>query len=126
VDYEVPEVTDDMVNRAMEELRQNQALLEPADRPAKLTDQVTLSHIFVTALPGSAEEEAESAEDEAGEEAAAASSAQGEVDTETNEDTAGEADLEGDDEAGDDTILTAFLPMTNMTCSPVSQPNWSA
>jgi trigger factor len=102
VDYEVPEVTDDMVNRAMEELRQNQALLEPADRPAKLTDQVTLSHIFVTALPGSAEEEAESAEDEAGEEAAAASSAQGEVDTETNEDTAGEADLAGDDEAGDE------------------------
>jgi trigger factor len=102
VDYEVPEVTDDMVNRAMEELRQNQALLEPADRPAKLTDQVTLSHIFVTALPGSAEEEAESAEDEAGEEAAAASSAQGEVDTETNEDTAGEADLAGDDDAGDE------------------------
>ncbi|HVO43506.1 MAG TPA: trigger factor [Aggregatilineales bacterium] len=96
VDYEVPEVTDEMVNRAMENLRQSQALLEPADRPAKLTDQVTVSHIFVTALPDSTEEEAESAEGEADEEG----TAQGEVDTETDAGSAsGEVDVEGDHDA---------------------------
>jgi trigger factor len=100
VDYEAPEVTDEMVNRAMEDLRQSQALLEPADRPAKLTDQVTLSHIFVTALPDNAEEESESGEGESDEEGTGAGSTQGEVDTETDADSAsGEADVEDDHEA---------------------------
>jgi trigger factor len=98
VDYEVGEVTDDLVNRAMEELRQGQALLEPADRPAKLTDQVTLSYIFVTALPGEVEDEAGGAEGEADEDTAA-----GEAETGTGEESAeSRLDLpegeEGDDE----------------------------
>jgi trigger factor len=96
VDYEVPEVTDEMVNRAMENLRQSQALLEPADRPAKLTDQVTLSHISVVALPDSVEDEDESAEGESDEEG----TAQGKVDTASDADSAsGEADIEDDQEA---------------------------
>jgi trigger factor len=105
VEYEVPEVTDDMVNRAMEDLRQGQALLEPADRPAKLTDQVTLSHIFVTALPAEAAEESESGEDEP-DQVAAEDEVQTDLD-EANDQAAAEleAGAEGGDEgddAGDD------------------------
>lgn len=44
------EVTDDMVTEAMENLRQNSALLEPADRAAKLGDMVTFDHIMVAIL----------------------------------------------------------------------------
>jgi trigger factor len=40
IPYEEPEVTDEDVEAAMEELRQRQALIEPADRPAELTDVV--------------------------------------------------------------------------------------
>jgi trigger factor len=42
VPYENPEVTDDAVENAMEELRQRQALIEPADRPAQDGDVVVL------------------------------------------------------------------------------------
>ncbi len=48
--YEVKEVTDEMVTRAMEGLREEQALLEPVERPAKMGDRVTLSHIEVTVV----------------------------------------------------------------------------
>ncbi|MDF1500695.1 MAG: trigger factor [Anaerolineales bacterium] len=40
VSYEEPEVTDEDVEETMEELRQRQALIEPADRPAELSDVV--------------------------------------------------------------------------------------
>jgi trigger factor len=42
IPYEQPEVTDEDVEDAMEELRQRQALIEPADRPAELTDVVII------------------------------------------------------------------------------------
>jgi trigger factor len=42
LDYAEPEVTDAAVNDMLEELRQGQALIEPADRPAQLTDVVIL------------------------------------------------------------------------------------
>jgi trigger factor len=42
IEYEEPEVTDEAVEAMLEELRQGQALIEPADRPAQLTDVVIL------------------------------------------------------------------------------------
>jgi trigger factor len=65
VEYEVQEVTDEMVDRAMEELRQNQALLEPVERAAQMGDQVTFEHFEVVVLPKEgAETEAADEEDE--------------------------------------------------------------
>lgn len=40
--YEVPEVKDEAVDQMMEELRQSQALVEPVERPAQMTDVVIL------------------------------------------------------------------------------------
>jgi trigger factor len=40
IPYEEPDVVDEDVEEAMEELRQRQALIEPADRPAGLSDMV--------------------------------------------------------------------------------------
>ncbi len=42
IPFEETEVTDEDVEQAMEELRQRQALVEPADRPAELTDVITV------------------------------------------------------------------------------------
>ena len=42
VPYEAPEVTDEALEEALEELRQRQALIEPADRPAEAGDVVVL------------------------------------------------------------------------------------
>jgi trigger factor len=42
IPYEKPEVSDEAVEDAMEELRQRQALIEPADRPAQDGDVVVL------------------------------------------------------------------------------------
>lgn len=63
VDYEEDEVTDEMVNRAMENLRQAQAIIEDVDRPAKLGDQVVLSHVAVTMLPADDEDDANDLDD---------------------------------------------------------------
>jgi trigger factor len=42
MEYKPPSVTDEAVESMMEELRQSQALIEPAERPAKLSDVVML------------------------------------------------------------------------------------
>jgi trigger factor len=42
LEFEQPSVTDQAVEAMMDELRQGQALIEPADRPAQLTDVVIL------------------------------------------------------------------------------------
>lgn len=42
IPFEDPEVTDEDVEQAMEELRQRQALIEPAERPAELSDVVII------------------------------------------------------------------------------------
>ncbi len=69
--FEVDEITDEMVDAAMEELRQQKALVEDVDRPAQMDDQVMLLHIEVVDLtPDEAEDdeiaaEAAEADDEA-------------------------------------------------------------
>lgn len=60
LDYELEEVTDKMVDEAMENLRQNQAVVEDTDRAAQLGDQVTFGHFEVALL---VDEDAESDED---------------------------------------------------------------
>ena len=91
VEHETQEVTDEMVDDTMESLRQNQAVVEPADRPAQLGDQVTLEHILVSVMPDDAED---AGEDEAEDD---------EIDDEA--DTGGEdAEDSGEEEAGDDEI----------------------
>ena len=50
VEAEDTEVTDEMVNEAMEELRERQAVIEPAERPAQLGDVVTMEHLEIRVL----------------------------------------------------------------------------
>ncbi len=62
VEHEEQTVDDAMVDRAMENLRQNQALVEDVNRPAKFGDQVILSHISVARLIDA--DDADDADDE--------------------------------------------------------------
>lgn len=72
VESESPEVTDEQVNTAMEWLRQNQALVEPVERPAKVGDEVILEHLTVELVsegqPAEASGEAQPQEETPGEE----------------------------------------------------------
>ncbi|GIV81134.1 MAG: hypothetical protein KatS3mg051_0488 [Anaerolineae bacterium] len=73
VEEEPVEVTDEQVDRLMEWLRQNEAQVEPVDRPAQVGDAVLLEHLVVT-IVGEGEDGAEPA----AETAIAEESAQGE------------------------------------------------
>jgi len=88
VAHEVEEVTDRMVDDALENLREEQAELEPVERPAELGDRVTFDHIEIVLL----KDEAEQTEDEA----------EGDDEVEDEEEDEGEGDDEQDDEASDD------------------------
>lgn len=57
LEHEAIEVTDDMLNRAIERMRQDEALVEDVDRPARFGDQVLCSHISVTLVPREDDEE---------------------------------------------------------------------
>lgn len=97
VEFETPEITDEMVDRAMEELHQSQALIEPVERAAQLGDQVQFSHIEIVALSPDAEDAVnDEDEDEVEVEEAAAA-----VDVD-EDDVEDEADDEADDEDYDD------------------------
>jgi trigger factor len=56
VEPEPVEVTDDMLNRAIEKMRQDEALVEEINRPARLGDQVRFGHVAVTLLSDDDEE----------------------------------------------------------------------
>lgn len=51
LEYDEPQVEDEAVEAMLEELRQGQALIEPADRPAQLTDVVILDVVGVLLDP---------------------------------------------------------------------------
>ena len=89
VEAEVPEVTDKMVNDAMETIREGEAVIEPAERPAQLGDVLTMEHFQISIL---AEEE-----DEGEESAAEDDRASGDAHLEDDEDD----DFEDDDEEDD-------------------------
>lgn len=63
--YEVQDVTEQMVEDALENLREEQADLEPVDRPAEMGDRITFDHIEIVALDD------ETDDDRAGEDDAA-------------------------------------------------------
>lgn len=50
VEYEEPEVTDEMLNDAMEDLREQQAVIDDVDRPARIGDQLVFGHFYVGVL----------------------------------------------------------------------------
>jgi len=50
VEAETPEVTDEMVNDAMENVRESQAVVEPVERAAQMGDQITFEHVLVLDL----------------------------------------------------------------------------
>jgi trigger factor len=81
--YEVEEITDKMVDDAMENLLEGQAILEPVERPLQMGDQVTFEHFEVVLLTSETDEE--KAEDT----------------TETDESDAAD-DEPADDESADD------------------------
>lgn len=90
-DYQIQDVTDETVTETMENLRQEQALLEPVERPAKMGDQVSFSHIEVVVLKDeSAEEDDDDDDDDEDED---------EVEI---EDDSAEEESEEDDESDDD------------------------
>jgi trigger factor len=83
VEHEPVEVTDEMLNRAIEKMRQDEALVEEIDRPAQYGDQVLLSHVAVTLPPD---------EDTDGQD----------IDDEDDEEGEDEDDEEGEDEDDED------------------------
>ena len=57
VEAEAPEVTDKMVNRTMEEFREDAAVIEPAERPAQLGDALIMEHFQLSVLLNKGEDE---------------------------------------------------------------------
>lgn len=64
VEAEDTEVTDEMVNEAMEKLREDQAVIEPAERPAQLGDLVTMEHLQISIFVEVGDEDDEDDEDD--------------------------------------------------------------
>ncbi len=86
VEEELVVVTDKHVDRLMEWMRQNEALLEPVERPAQVGDAVMLEHLVVTIVG----EDEEAAEAQTAEESA--------QDQQTDEDAASEAHEEDEED----------------------------
>jgi trigger factor len=103
VEHEPIEVTDDMLNRTIEKMRQDEALVEEVDRAAKLGDQVRFSHVAVTLLPTDNEDTEEADEDEdaeaAGEDADDVEDSKDDIDI---EDEIEAAQRDDNDALGDD------------------------
>lgn len=101
--YKAPEVKDEAVNEAMEELRQRQALIEPAERPIQLSDVavVDVEGRLLEAEGGAAKaggEAAEAGEEEEGGEAEAAGAAAAEGKGDEAAELGSVSDREGTDE----------------------------
>ena len=88
VEQEPIEVPDDMLNRAIEKMRQDEALVEEVDRPARLGDQVRFGHVTVTLVADDDEDD----EDD------------GDEDGEDNEEAAAEGEDTADEDADEDDI----------------------
>jgi len=100
VPFEVPEVTDKMVDDAMEGLREGKAVVEDVERPAQMGDLVTFSHIEIVVEGDEAEAEDAAEPDEDASAEAAQDEAEAATDDES-EDEAG-ADEHAHHEHGDD------------------------
>lgn len=93
VEAEDVEVTDEMVNEAMEGLREDQAVIEPAERPAQLGDLVTMEHLELS-VPFEAEDEGD--EDDEGDES---------DEDEENEEEDSDDDLDDDEDTNELVLL---------------------
>lgn len=103
VEPEVTEVTDEMLNEAMENMRQNEALLEPAERPAKMGDQITFEHIYVGVVLTEEDLEDEEEDEETEDEDAEGEDEHDEEDeSEESEESGEEETAEAEGEAEDD------------------------
>lgn len=103
VEAENIEVTDEMVNKAMEELREDQAVIEPAERPAQLGDLVTMGHLQLSVLIEYEDEDDESEDDEENEENEEKVSDEDEDDEE--DDDLGDDDEKDDEDDMDELVL---------------------
>ncbi len=65
VEAEVPEVTDKMVNDAMETIREGEAVIEPAERLAQLGDVLTMEHFQISILSEDEDEDGGESDDDA-------------------------------------------------------------
>jgi len=97
VEFEEEEVTDEMVERSMENIRQSQAVIENVDRPAKLGDQVMLSHVAVSMLNTDDDEDDEDTDTDDAE-----TETDAELDTDDADDADDDADELDDDELDDE------------------------
>lgn len=103
VEHEVEEVTDQMVDDALENLREEQAELEPVDRPAEMGDRVTFDHIEIVLLKEDTDEDDDDEDDEDEDEEASEGEAEADADEEDSEDEDEEDDEDEHDHShGDD------------------------
>lgn len=111
VEFEEEEVTDEMVDRSMENIRQGQAVIEDVNRPAKLGDQVMLSHVAVSMLDAGDDEDNEDDEPETDDEVTADDELDNDEDDavdELDDDEGDEDDELDDDEDDEDGRITLF------------------
>jgi trigger factor len=113
IEHEPIEVTDEMLNRAIEKMRQDEALVEEVDRPAKLGDQVRFGHVGVTLLPIEDEESDDEDEDvdAASEDSEDTDDAEDDIDIEDEIEAAqrdDDDDLDDEDDEDDDDSEVIF------------------
>lgn len=102
LDFQEPEITDDMVNDAMETLLEGEAVIEDVDRPAKMEDQVEIGHLYVGLLLNEEEiAELEADDDEADDDDAEADGTY-EIVATTDPAAAAAANADAGDENGDE------------------------
>lgn len=103
VEFQVPEVTDEDVEKAMEGLREGKAVLEDVDRPAEMSDLVTLGHIAAFRVETGEEESDEAEAEEEETEAEAADEAEASEDVEDED--ADDEDFDHDHEEEGEMIM---------------------
>ncbi|WP_162909345.1 trigger factor [Aggregatilinea lenta] len=101
-EYSVEEIADDAVEKAMEGLRESKSVLEDVERPAEMSDLVTLGHVAIFRLDEDSEdaeeiEEEESAEAEEAENAEAVDEAESSDEADDAEDADEDEDLDDED-----------------------------
>jgi trigger factor len=109
VEHEPIEVTDAMLNRAIERMRQDEALVEEVERPARLGDQVLCSHISVTRAP-LADDEVDGDDDQDEDD-------QDEDDEKSPEDEQAEVEVEAETMTTTTRTMTMRMTMTVMSSS---------
>lgn len=109
VEHEPIEVTDEMLDRALERMREDEALVEDVDRPARYGDQVMLSHVEVRLVPLDKDDEAAEDELDKGDEEDEDQGGDEDDEAEEIEEQDDEDDDEDEDESDDDDDLVTLF-----------------